>query len=240
MAEVALVTADSGGVAQVLPALALLQHHVTLAPMSTSGLAAQAEADVLLIDGRLDLVSARSLCRTAGSEGILAGAIPVLLVLTEGGFTAVSPSWGAGDLIVSTAGPAEIEARIRLLVGRTAPSTATRTGSEVESGDVLIDSEAYTARVDGRLLDLTFREFELLKHLVSHPGTVHTRAHLLQEVWGYDYFGGTRTVDVHVRRLRAKLGAEHDQLISTVRNVGYRFDPRGSEPGSSDDDGDDE
>jgi DNA-binding winged helix-turn-helix (wHTH) protein len=223
MAEVALVTADSGGVAQVLPALALLQHHVTLAPMSTSGLAAQAEADVLLIDGRLDLVSARSLCRTAGSEGILAGAIPVLLVL-----------------IVSTAGPAEIEARIRLLVGRTAPSTATRTGSEVESGDVLIDSEAYTARVDGRLLDLTFREFELLKHLVSHPGTVHTRAHLLQEVWGYDYFGGTRTVDVHVRRLRAKLGAEHDQLISTVRNVGYRFDPRGSEPGSSDDDGDDE
>ncbi|MGO1833766.1 MAG: winged helix-turn-helix domain-containing protein, partial [Actinomycetaceae bacterium] len=68
--------------------------------------------------------------------------------------------------------------------------------------------------------------------------SVLTRAHLLQEVWGYDYFGGTRTVDVHVRRLRAKLGAEHDQLISTVRNVGYRFDPRGSEPASSDDDGD--
>ena len=74
-------------------------------------------------------------------------------------------------------------------------------------------------------LDLTYKEFELLKYLAQHPGRVFTRAQLLQEVWGYDYFGGTRTVDVHVRRLRAKLGPEHEQLIGTVRNVGYRFDP---------------
>ena len=74
-------------------------------------------------------------------------------------------------------------------------------------------------------LDLTYKEFELLKYLVQHPGRVFTRAQLLQEVWGYDYYGGTRTVDVHVRRLRAKLGPEHEQLIGTVRNVGYRFDP---------------
>ncbi|MEI6365231.1 MAG: winged helix-turn-helix domain-containing protein, partial [Actinomycetes bacterium] len=71
--------------------------------------------------------------------------------------------------------------------------------------------------------DLTFKEFELLKHLAQHPGRVFTRAQLLQEVWGYDYFGGTRTVDVHVRRLRAKLGTENESLIGTVRNVGYRF-----------------
>ena len=75
------------------------------------------------------------------------------------------------------------------------------------------------------MLDLTFKEFELLKFLAQHPGRVFTRAHLLQEVWGYDYFGGTRTVDVHVRRLRAKLGTEHEALIGTVRNVGYRFVP---------------
>ena len=75
------------------------------------------------------------------------------------------------------------------------------------------------------MLDLTFKEFELLKFLAQHPGRVFTRAHLLQEVWGYDYFGGTRTVDVHVRRLRAKLGSEHEALIGTVRNVGYRFVP---------------
>ena len=77
----------------------------------------------------------------------------------------------------------------------------------------------------GRLLDLTYKEFELLKYLAQHPGRVFTRAQLLQEVWGYDYYGGTRTVDVHVRRLRAKLGSEHEVLIGTVRNVGYRFVP---------------
>jgi DNA-binding response OmpR family regulator len=75
------------------------------------------------------------------------------------------------------------------------------------------------------VLDLTFKEFELLKFLAQHPGRVFTRAQLLQEVWGYDYFGGTRTVDVHVRRLRAKLGPEHEALIGTVRNVGYKFVP---------------
>ena len=73
------------------------------------------------------------------------------------------------------------------------------------------------------MLDLTYKEFELLKCLAQHAGRVFTRAQLLQEVWGYDYFGGTRTVDVHVRRLRAKLGPEHEAMIGTVRNVGYRF-----------------
>ena len=92
-------------------------------------------------------------------------------------------------------------------------------------GELSIDEATYTARLRSRVLDLTFKEFELLKFLAQHPGRVFTRAHLLQEVWGYDYFGGTRTVDVHVRRLRAKLGAEHESLIGTVRNVGYRFVP---------------
>ena len=75
----------------------------------------------------------------------------------------------------------------------------------------------------GQPLNLTYTEFELLKHLVSHPGRVLSREHLLSQVWGYDYYGGTRTVDVHIRRLRAKLGAEYDGHITTVRNVGYRF-----------------
>ena len=86
-----------------------------------------------------------------------------------------------------------------------------------------VDDVTYTAKLGGRALDLTFKEFELLKYLAQHPGRVFTREQLLQEVWGYDYYGGTRTVDVHVRRLRAKLGPEHEQLIGTVRNVGYRF-----------------
>jgi DNA-binding response OmpR family regulator len=93
----------------------------------------------------------------------------------------------------------------------------------IRSGEVVVDDATYTAKVGGRVLDLTFKEFELLKFLAQHPGRVFSRQQLLQEVWGYDYFGGTRTVDVHVRRLRAKLGPENETLIGTVRNVGYRF-----------------
>jgi DNA-binding winged helix-turn-helix (wHTH) protein len=90
-------------------------------------------------------------------------------------------------------------------------------------GALSIDETTYSARLESRPLDLTYKEFELLKFLAQHPGRVFSRSHLVQEVWGYDYFGGTRTVDVHVRRLRAKLGPEHEALIGTVRNVGYKF-----------------
>ena len=93
---------------------------------------------------------------------------------------------------------------------------------KVSLGELVIDEGTYTARLRGRPLDLTYKEFELLKYLAQHAGRVFTRAQLLQEVWGYDFFGGTRTVDVHVRRLRAKLGPEYESLIGTVRNVGYK------------------
>jgi DNA-binding response OmpR family regulator len=94
---------------------------------------------------------------------------------------------------------------------------------EIRSGEVVIDEDSYTAKIKGRSLDLTFKEFELLKYLAQHPGRVFSRSQLLQEIWGYDYFGGTRTVDVHIRRLRSKLGPEFESIIDTVRNVGYRF-----------------
>jgi DNA-binding response OmpR family regulator len=94
---------------------------------------------------------------------------------------------------------------------------------EIKAGELLINEATYSAKLRGRTLDLTFKEFELLKFLAQHPGRVFSRDQLLREVWGYDYFGGTRTVDVHVRRLRAKLGPENENLIGTVRNVGYRY-----------------
>jgi DNA-binding response OmpR family regulator len=147
------------------------------------------------------------------------------VIVTEGGLAALSAEWGADDVVLHTAGPAEVEARLRLAIGRRAGS-APEVPDEIRSGDLAIDEATYSARLRSRPLDLTFKEFELLKFLAQHPGRVFTRAHLLQEVWGYDYFGGTRTVDVHIRRLRAKLGPEHDALIGTVRNVGYRFVPR--------------
>ena len=124
-------------------------------------------------------------------------------------------------VLVDTAGPAEVDARIRLALARSGADEE-RT-ARITAGELVIDEDAYWARIRGTTLDLTYKEFELLKHLAGHPGRVFTRDQLLQEVWGYDYFGGTRTVDVHVRRLRAKLGPEHDALIGTVRNVGYRF-----------------
>jgi len=148
---------------------------------------------------------------------------PVLLVVTEGGLTAVTTEWGVDDVILDSAGPAEVEARLRLAAGRMAQLVPAERSTEIRSGDLVIDDASYTARIRSRPMDLTFKEFELLKFLAQHPTRVFTRAHLLQEVWGFDFFGGTRTVDVHVRRLRAKLGPEQEHLIGTVRNVGYRF-----------------
>jgi len=101
--------------------------------------------------------------------------------------------------------------------------------NHIEVGDLVIDTTAYTARLRGAILDLTYKEFELLKYLAANRGRVLTRETLLHEVWGEDYIGGSRTVDVHIRRLRAKLGTEHDHIIGTVRNVGYRLDAPGDE-----------
>jgi len=136
---------------------------------------------------------------------------------------AVTSDWGVDDVILDTAGPAEVEARLRIAIGRAQTGDDQASAGEIRSGDLVIEEATYTARLNKRVLDLTFKEFELLKYLAQHPGRVFTRAQLLQEVWGYDYFGGTRTVDVHVRRLRAKLGPDHESLVGTVRNVGYRF-----------------
>ena len=224
MAQLLLLTNALAPSAEVLPALGLLAHQVRVLPAEPAALVDAPPADVVLVDGRRELASARSLTRLLRTTGTSS---PLLVVLTEGGMAAVSAAWGADDVLLDTAGPAEVEARLRLAVGRAAAATLAQEApnEEIRAGEVVIDEAAYTARVRGRVLDLTYKEFELLKYLAQHPGRVFSRAQLLQEVWGYDYFGGTRTVDVHVRRLRAKLGAEHEQLIGTVRNVGYRFVP---------------
>jgi DNA-binding response OmpR family regulator len=204
---------------EVLPALGLLLHNVRVAPAEGPALVNTPGADVVLVDGRKDLPQVRSLCQLLRSTG--AGS-PLVLIVTEGGLAAVTAEWGVDDVILDTAGPAEVEARLRLVTGRLRLG-ADAAPTEIRNGDLSVDEATYSAKLRGRVLDLTFKEFELLKYLAQHPGRVFTRAQLLQEVWGYDYFGGTRTVDVHVRRLRAKLGPEHEALIGTVRNVGYRF-----------------
>jgi len=205
---------------EVLPALGLLSHQVRVMPAEPTALLDAPSCDVILVDGRRDLPAVRSFTRLRRTTGV---DVPVLLITTEGGLVGVNAEWGVDDVVLDTAGPAEVDARLRLAIGRLQKVTDDDLPDEIRSGDVAIDEATYTARVRGRTLDLTFKEFELLKFLAQHPGRVFSRAQLLQEVWGYDYFGGTRTVDVHVRRLRAKLGPEHESVIGTVRNVGYRF-----------------
>ena len=222
MSRVLLLTNTSGASAEVLLALALLQHQVRIMPAEASILVDAPDMDVVLVDARRELPAAKSLTTLLTSTGL---GCPVIAIATEGALSAVSADWGIDDVILDTAGPAEVDARIRIAIGRylaLITSTDPSTG-EIRTGDVVIDENSYTARIKGRALDLTFKEFELLKYLAQHPGRVFSRAQLLQEIWGYDYFGGTRTVDVHIRRLRSKLGPEFESIIGTVRNVGYRF-----------------
>lgn len=228
MSRLLLMTASMGPSGEVLPALSLLAHHVRVLPAEASALLNAPKSDALLVDGRRDLAHVRALTRLVRQTGV---ECPVILVTTEGGLAAVNAEWGIDDVLLDMAGPAEVEARLRLAIGRVAVAEETDADGEMRLGDLVIDESAYSARIRGRSLDLTFKEFELLRFLASHGGRVFTRAQLLQEVWGYDYFGGTRTVDVHVRRLRAKLGSEHEVLIGTVRNVGYRFVPPRQEEG---------
>ncbi len=124
----------------------------------------------------------------------------------------------ADELLYPGTPAAELRIRLAMLRRRMGSGAS----STVRLGPVKLDLDTYRATAQGRSLDLTFKEFELLRFLAAHPGRVYTRPALLREVWGYDFYGGTRTVDVHVRRLRAKLGPEHEQLIETVRGVGYR------------------
>lgn len=215
-------TASSGG--EVLPALDLLSHKVTVLPLSTdSRVLIRETGAIILIDAREALVMARNTAQLLKSSGLNT---PLLMVLTEGGMAAVSSQWLVDDILLETAGPAELEARLRLASAHSAQEETD--DSIIRSGEVTIDEASYTARLAGAPLNLTYKEFELLKFLAQHPGRVFTRAQLLSEVWGYDYYGGTRTVDVHIRRLRSKLGSDHEHMISTVRNVGYSFNAQRS------------
>ncbi len=227
MSHILLLTNTMGASAEVLPALGLLQHQVKILPAESSVLIDVPDFDCVLIDSRKDFPNVKSFTKILITTGINS---PIIGITTEGGLAAINSDWGFDDVILDTAGPAEVDARIRIAISKKHVVTgANQIATEIKSGDVVIDESSYTAKLRGRTLDLTFKEFELLKYLAQHPGRVFTRAQLLQEIWDYDYFGGTRTVDVHIRRLRSKLGPEFEAIIDTVRNVGYRFSTKTSE-----------
>jgi DNA-binding response OmpR family regulator len=216
--EIVLLTTAAQPTTEVLPALGLLGHQVTISEFDVSPLLTTS-AEAVLIDARFNLAGARAFTKVLTTADVN---LPVIAVLKEGGLIALSADWTVDDVLLDTAGPAEVDARLRLAMARRTAVVDAEPGI-VKVGELTIEEATYTARLKSTTLDLTYKEFELLKFLAQHPGRVFSRSHLLQEVWGYDYFGGTRTVDVHVRRLRAKLGSEYEAMIGTVRNVGYKF-----------------
>ena len=215
------VLSDKTDLAEVLPSLALLSHEVDLLPCVASSVREAADAEIVIIDVTgANLLGARDMCRSVAAAY---PTLPVAVAIEETSVIALDGAWAVDDFLLPTATPTEVDARLRMLLTRRPVPVEEAEDSQVASiGNLIVDEVTYVARVEGRPLDLTYKEFELLHFLVKNAGRVFSREQLLQDVWGYDYFGGTRTVDVHVRRLRAKLGHDYEKVIATVRNVGYK------------------
>ena len=165
--------------------------------------------------GRSDAPAIRNLLRSAD----MPHGVAAIAVIRSDQLGTLDFSIGFDDFVVYPALTEEVTARVRRAVWL---KSGVESDNTLRTGDLHIDLSNYKAYVGGRPIDLTYKEFELLRFLAQRPGRVFTRMALLREVWGYDFYGGTRTVDVHVRRLRAKLGPEHEGLIQTIRGVGYR------------------
>jgi DNA-binding response OmpR family regulator len=198
--------------------LAALAHQILTRTVKDQVLAQSATCDLVIIDARSDVAAAQNIAQMFATAGV---AVPRLAIVALHDLASYSRSWRCDDFVVDGVTPVELDARLRLMT-----SVADESAPRVAAAGIVIDDVGYSVWLDERPLDLTYTEFELLRYLATHPGRVFSREQLLWEVWGNDYYGGVRTVDVHVRRLRAKLGPEHAALIGTVRNVGYRFTAR--------------
>lgn len=187
---------------------------VNVAPLGDGDVRLTDAADVAIVDARSDLVAARRACRhlTANRP-----ALAVVAVVTPADFAEVDVDWNFDDVLLAAAGAAELQARLRLAITRRRKAV----GGTLQFGDLLLHPASYTASLEGKDLGLTLTEFKLLNFLVQHAGRAFSRTRLMHEVWGYEGNSRVRTVDVHVRRLRAKLGTAHESMVDTVRGVGY-------------------
>ena len=203
--------------AQALPALDELRPDLKHEPLALSALehVTEIRPQVVLVDGGENPGQAWSVLQGLRARD---AALPAIVIVERPDLERYPWHELADEFLYPGAPEAELQVRLAMLRRRAGGSDE----AIVTLGGLRIDTDTYKVEAGGRALDLTFKEFELLRFLATHPGRVHTRPALLREVWGYDFYGGTRTVDVHVRRLRSKLGAEHEHLIETVRSVGYR------------------
>jgi len=143
----------------------------------------------------------------------------VMVLAPSSQLSILGPNVRVDDFAVTPLNEDELRVRMSRLIWA---QTGAEDGTVIRHGTLVIDLERYKVTVDGDVVDLTYKEYELLRFLASNPGKPFTREALLNQVWGYDYYGGSRTVDVHVRRIRSKI-EQREQFIDTVRNVGYRF-----------------
>ena len=180
---------------------------------------APGKADLMIIDAEHGAMEPARLVQRLKREPSLKD-LPVVLLLTEEHLGRVDFSWGVDDYLTLPVTVTRLAERLNFLMWKL---NRVQLKNGFSQGGLVIDFERYEVRVKGALVDLTYKEFELLRFLATHPGKVFTREALLDKVWGYDYYGGTRTVDVHIRRLRSKLETGGDAYVETVRNVGYKF-----------------
>jgi len=214
-----LLLTDKDDFESDLPPLESFAHTTRRAPLTCDGDGHDGNgrygtADVAIIDARTDLAAARRLCRrlTASTP-----AIAVVAVVAPTDFVSVDVDWHFDDVMPPATAADELQARLRLAVARRRSAL----DGALRFGDLILHPGSFSASLGGQDLGLTLTEFKLLSFLVQHAGRAFTRTRLKHEVWGYDCDGRVRTVDVHVRRLRAKLGADHESIVDTVRGVGY-------------------
>jgi DNA-binding response OmpR family regulator len=203
--------------AQALPALESLDLDLKTEPLSVHSLVhlPALGVEAVLVDAAENPGQGHAVLRAIAEAD---AGVPAVAIVERPDLDRFSWHEIAEDVVYPGAPEAELRLRLAILRRR----HGTGDGSVIRLGPLALDVDTYRVTAAGRPLDLTFKEFELLRFLASRPGRVFTRPALLREVWGFDFYGGTRTVDVHVRRLRAKLGPEHEHLVETVRSVGYR------------------
>jgi DNA-binding response OmpR family regulator len=202
---------------EALPAVEAVGLDVKVEPLGVESLAHLPDIapEAVFVDAAENPPHAHGILTALAAAGTR---LPVVVIVERADLDRFAWDQVADELLYP--GSPETEVRVRLAMLRRRIGAAEE--SSIRLGACAINSDTYQVTVDGRPLDLTYKEFELLKFLAQRPARVFTRGALLREVWGYDFYGGTRTVDVHIRRLRAKLGPEHEHLIETVRGVGYR------------------
>ncbi|HYB37004.1 MAG TPA: winged-helix domain-containing protein [Mycobacterium sp.] len=209
-----LLLTDEANFESALPTLELFAREVRRTRLTDDGAGEYETVDVAIIDARTDLAAARNACRRLTAS---APAVAVVAVVAAEDFVAVDLDWHFDDMLLADASAAELHARLRLAIAR----RRTTVEGTLKFGDLVLRPASYTASLAGRELDLTLTEFKLLNFLVQHAGRAFTRTRLMREVWDHESSRRIRTVDVHVQRLRAKLGRDYESLVDTVRGVGY-------------------